>query len=140
MTEVFPSPADAKETEKKQRIEEIIALARELHERGEVFSFSGVDPESYFSMREAEEEFPGYTTPINELTQRFQTEGVKVVLGAHPESGNVFILPAESNDIEMDSIAPKQLQISEGMDGALRELITKSRSFAEFMKAYKVSL
>jgi len=74
-------------------------------------------------MRASEEEFPGYTTPIDELIERFEKEGMKVVLGKHPESGNVFILPAGSEDIEQDSIAPRQLQISDGMDERLKNLV-----------------
>lgn len=133
--EVFPSPADIKKVEQERRVGEIIALARELNEKREVFPFSGLDPVEYGKMKETDEEFPGFTTPIDELLERFKIEGIKVVLGKNPESGNVFILPALSDDIEMDSIAPKQLQIVEDMSGTLRELISQSRSLVEFIRS-----
>jgi len=103
--------------------EKYIQLARGLFESHEHFPFSGIDPDEYSKMRASEEEFPGYTTPIDELIERFEKEGMKVVLGKHPESGNVFILPAGSEDIEQDSIAPRQLQISDGMDERLKNLV-----------------
>lgn len=105
----------------------IIALAKELFERKEHFPFPGIDPESYSKIKADQDEFPGYSTPIDELMERFQHEGIKVVLGAHPESGNVFILPAESNDIENDSIFPRHLQLSDTMDVALKNLIMMNK-------------
>ncbi len=119
MSEGIPTRSE-KEPTKKERI---IALAAELFESGEVFPFAGVDAESYSRMKTSEEEDPGYTTPIDEIIERFKDEGMKVVLGKNPQSGNVFVLPAQSSDIEMDSISPKQLQLSEGMNEKLRELI-----------------
>jgi hypothetical protein len=133
--EEFLDPVAIKKVEQERRVVEIVALARELNEKGEVFPFFGLDPVEYGKMKETDEEFPGFTTPIDELLRRFEAEGIKVVLGKNPESGNVYILPALSNDIEMDSIAPKQLQIGENMSGTLRELISQSRSFVEFIRA-----
>jgi len=46
-----------------------------------------------------------------------------VMLGKNPESGNVYILPRNSDNIEMDSISPRQLQLIEEMDERLKELI-----------------
>ncbi|MDD2657226.1 MAG: hypothetical protein PHD04_01015 [Candidatus Pacebacteria bacterium] len=105
------------------RKEKIIALAVELFQSGEIFPFAGVDAESYSRMKAAEEEDPGYTTPVDEIIERFKNEGMKVVLGKNPQSGNVFVLPAQSSNIEMDSISPGQLQLSEEMNEKLRELI-----------------
>ena len=82
-----------------------VILAKELGESHEVFPFPGVNSEAYLGMKDDEEKFPGYTTPIDELVKRFENEGMKVVLGKHPDSGNVFILPSQSNDIENDSIS-----------------------------------
>ena len=95
----------------------------ELYKSGEIFPFSGIDAESYSKMKAGEEEDPGYTTPIDEIIERFKSEGMKVVLGKNPQSGNVFVLPAQSDHIEMDSISPKQLQLNEGMNEKLRGLI-----------------
>lgn len=119
MSECIPTRSEKEPTRK----EKIIALAAELHESGEVFPFAGIDPESYSKMKADEEEYPGYTTPIDEIVERLKSEGMKVVLGKNPQSGNVFVLPAQSSDIEMDSISPRQLQLSEGMNKKLLELV-----------------
>ncbi|MBU6491046.1 hypothetical protein KGQ25_02760 [Patescibacteria group bacterium] len=105
------------------REEKIISLAAELFESKSIFSFSGIDPESYLKMKATEKEYPGYTTPTDEIIERLKNEGMKVVLGKDPQSGNVYILPAGSTNIEMDSISPKQLHLSEEMDEKLKELI-----------------
>jgi hypothetical protein len=119
MSESIPTHSEKEPTRK----EKIILLAAELFESNEIFSFSGIEPESYSKMKAGEEEDPGYTTPIDEIIERFKSEGMKVVLGKNPQSGNVYILPAESTNIEMDSISPRQLQINEGMNEKLRKLI-----------------
>ena len=125
MVENFPNKNNKKE--KEERIIEIVILAKELGESHEVFPFPGVNSEAYLGMKDDEEKFPGYTTPIDELVKRFENEGMKVVLGKHPDSGNVFILPSQSNDIENDSISPKQLQISKTMNDKLKKLILLNR-------------
>lgn len=124
MSEGSPTRSEKEPTKK----EKIIALGKELYESQEVFSFSGIDPEAYSKMKADEEEYPGYTTPIDELLESFKDKGVMVMLGKNPESGNVFILPRNSDNIEMDSISPRQLQISEGMNEKLKELIELMRS------------
>ena len=74
-------------------------------------------------MKKTDDEFPGYTTPTDEIIERCKKEGIKVVLGKYSESGSVFILPASSNDIEMDSISPNQLAIDAVKNEHLAELI-----------------
>lgn len=105
------------------RKEKIISLAVELSENNEIIPFSGVAPEAYSKMKEDEGEFPGYTTPIDDLIERFKNEGMKIVLGKNPQSGNVYVLPAGSTNIEMDSISPRQLQLTNEMGEKLKELI-----------------
>ena len=124
MSEGIPTHSEKEPTRK----EKIIALAAELFESNEVFPFVGIDSESYSRMKAGEEEDPGYTTPVDEIIERLKNEGMKVVLGKNPQSGNVFVLPAQSDNIEMDSISPKQFQLSEGMNEKLRELILLIRS------------
>lgn len=104
-----------------------LALAEKLQQKQEGFSFSGIDPDSYSKIKADEEKYPGYTTPIDELILRFQTQGIKVALGKNPKSGNVFILPLDSNDIESDSIAPRQLKITADMDEELMKLVMNDR-------------
>lgn len=123
MSEGFPTRSEKEPTKK----EKIIALAIEIIESHEVFPFSGLDSGAYAKIKSDEEESPGYATPIDELVKRFEDEGMKIVLGKNPESGNVFILPLLSDDIENDSFFPKHLQIGEGMNEKLKELILLSR-------------
>jgi hypothetical protein len=124
MSETFRSNSEKVLT----REQKIMSLAVELYYVSrEIFPFSGVDPESYVKMKASDEEYPGFTTPTDEIIERLKNEGMKVVLGKNPESGNVYILPAGSDDIEMDSISPKQLQISDGMNEKLAQLIELMR-------------
>jgi len=116
--------AKAKEQQKK----DYISLAKELSEIHEGFPFPGIDPGSYSNLKSIEEEFPEYTGPgyptvIDELVEKFQAQGMKVVLGDHPEGGEVFILPLNSGDIEKDSLFPRQLKTTEDMNDALKKLI-----------------
>lgn len=101
----------------------IISLTKELAERGEIFPFYGIDQKVYSSMKADEAEYPGITTPIDELIGRFQNEGMKVVIGKHPESANIFILPAKSDDIENDMVFAKNFLINETMPDNLKKLI-----------------
>ena len=98
-------------------------LVEKINESNESLPFPGIHPEIYSRMKKDEDEFPGYTTPIDEIIERCKREGIKVVTGKHPESGNIFVLPIGSTDIEMDSIAPCQLVIDTVENEHLIELI-----------------
>ena len=106
----------------------MIALAKELSEIRDGFPFSGIEPENYLRLKADDEESEGRCTSIDELIQKFEKEGIKVVFGNDPESGNVFIVPIQSDDIESDGIFPKHLRIDESTDSRLKELILASRS------------
>ena len=129
MSEGPPKPP-APEVESETRAEttskeRYIALAKEVIAKGERYSFPGIDPEAYARMKADDEEYPGYTTPIDELIARCRQEGVKVALSRyHPESGNVYILPAGSENIGQDSIylQPMQLLLDGPMHTDLKEL------------------
>ena len=126
MNEKFPrNNLENRENTENTLRQEKISLAHELAESRESFPFPGINPDSYEGMKAAEEEFPGYSIPIDELMKRFQDEGIKVVLGKNPDSGNVFILPQGSDDIENDSIFPRQLLTTEDMDERLSNLSLK---------------
>jgi hypothetical protein len=118
MSESFPKRIENIKTVEKEKL---IALAIEVSENNEIFPFPGIDPEAYKEIKKDED--PDYHTPIDELVERFKNEGVKVVLTKHSQSGNVLILPAQSDDIVYDSLFPRHLQISESMNDSLRELI-----------------
>ncbi len=124
MTEGPPKPESPESLEALRA--EYLELARELSESKETFPFPGIDPEIYPKIKVAEAEFPGYSTPIDELIVRFEKEGMNVVLGK-PQSLRVYILPASSNDIEQDAIAPRQLEINDQMDEKLKKLIKMGR-------------
>ncbi len=119
MSEGNPTQSEKEPTRK----EKIISLAKELFESQGTFPFLGIDPEGYLEMKAGDEDAPGYTTPTDEIIGRMKNEGMKIVLGKNPQSGNVYVLPAQSTDIEMDSMSPKRLQISEGMNEKLKELV-----------------
>jgi len=107
--------------EKKMRIEKRNILAKELIENQEIFTFSGINQEAYLRMKNEEEELGIYATPIDESITRFEKEGIKVVLGKNPESGNIFILPSQSDDIENDSILIGKLEDNEELDGKIKK-------------------
>jgi hypothetical protein len=134
MTEDFPQRVESAPDPKEQRKAEIIGLARELSAGNESFSWPGIDPDTHAEIKAGDEQYPGYTTPIDELVERFKAEGVKVVLGKYADSGNVFVLPAGSNDIEQDSISPKLLVASRVIDGRLKKLIVRAQEWAEFVR------
>jgi hypothetical protein len=127
MNEGPPKTASHTSESVETRKEYLVALAKELHESHEIFPFPGLEPGSYTSLKASDEEFPGYSTPIDDLIERFEKEGMKVVLGEHPESGNVFILPAQSDDIENDMVFPKHFQTGGVVSEKLRRLIEQSK-------------
>ncbi len=125
MSEGLPNKVESPVTEREQRINSVIALIREIAESHESLPFPGIAPEAYAKIKTTEQEFPGYGTSIDDLIKRFETEGMKIVTGKNPRSGNVYVLPAQSNNIETDSISPRQLKIDEATNEKLRELILR---------------
>ncbi|MEX0919050.1 MAG: hypothetical protein WDZ85_03785 [Candidatus Paceibacterota bacterium] len=120
--ESFPNPSP--EQEKERRKQEYILLVEKLMaENQENFPFPGIDPNSYEIIKAEQEELPGYGTPIDELITRFQAEGLKIVFGKYPESGNVFVLPQGSDDIVNDSLFPRHLDSTGDIDLDLKKLI-----------------
>ncbi len=117
------SPENAREKKKK----EYIALARELSEVFEGFPFPGLEPESYLELKATAEEFPEYSAQIDELAERFRVQGMKVVFSKDPESGDVFVIPLNSSDMEMDNLFPRHLKVAENMDPRLKKLILMNK-------------
>jgi len=124
--------------ERERAREAYVARAKEFCEKQVVFEFPGIEPDVLSKLmaeedelRNANLEIPLEITPIKDLMERFGKEGIKVVLGTDPDSGNVFIVPAKSEvkDIEANSIFPRQLRIAAGMDEKLAGLIRASREF-----------
>jgi hypothetical protein len=133
MSEGQPNPSEEKlrrEREKASVKERIIALAKEINAEGRLH-FPGIGPEAYAKLKAADEEDPGYMTPVDVTAERMRFWGMKVALGKYPESGNVYIMPHEpyaDEKIETDGcIRPKHLDINGVTDEKLIELIRLSR-------------
>lgn len=109
--------------EKETALRRELELANELRESREPFPFPGVNSDFYAKTKEDQRDYPGFSTPIDELLERFSREGFKIVMGKNPHTGNIFILPAESNDLVNDSLFPRHLKIDTATDEKLRELI-----------------
>lgn len=127
MMERPPNIVDSGNEKIKHR-EEFLALAKELSENKEGFPFHGVNPESYLKIKATDDAFPGYATPIDQLIEKFSHEGMKVVLSETPSNREVYILPAQSNNIGEDSISPKDIEVGVVQSDELKKLISLSRS------------
>ncbi|MEK7539123.1 MAG: hypothetical protein AAB595_00560 [Patescibacteria group bacterium] len=119
----FDQPSHSPEETREQKKAKYIILARELNEVREGFPFPGINEESYDRLKEVAEKYPDYTAPIDEIIERCKAQGIKVVLGKNPNSGNVFIMPFGSDNIEMDNLFPRHLKIIAEMDEKLKKLI-----------------
>jgi hypothetical protein len=129
MSEVPTNPTEeGPDAGRAEKIAELVALAKELSESQETFPFPGIESVAYEKLKEVDAAFPGFATPIDDLLERFKNEGIKVALGPHPENGSVFILPAQSNDIDSDSILPRHLKWDEAMDERLERLVLVAKS------------
>lgn len=127
MTELQPqNPRE--EEDPKDISERYIFLAEKLSAKKECFPFPGIDEEAYVQLVEVDKKYPGLTTPTDKIIKKMEAEGIKVSLGKHKNSGNVFILPFLSDDIENNSLAPNQLEIDEVKDDLLKELILINRN------------
>lgn len=111
------------EMTRAERVAKILELVEKINESGETLPFPGIHPDAYVKMKQTDTDYPGYTTPTDEIIERCTAEGIKIVFGDDPNSGNVFVLPADSDNIGMDSIAPHQLAIELVTNEHLRELI-----------------
>jgi len=113
---------------REQRNAEIFLLAAELSRNPVPFIFTGIDPEAYLRIKKDDLEYPGITTPIEEIIFKCEKEGIKVVFGKNPDSSNFFIIPALSTDIERDSIVPKTLSVNPKMVEKLQKLVLLDRA------------
>jgi len=104
---------------------EKIEVARGLVTRSEsmeVFKFPGIKHADYVQMKRDWEEEPEYAVDIDRLLKRFFEEGIKIVFSNDPTSGNIFIMPAKSVDIQSDSLLPRMLSHDDIEDYGLRLL------------------
>lgn len=113
----------AAEKMKLERVGRILWLVEKINESGEIIPFPGINPEAYSNMKKDEDEFPDFSTPIDEIIERCEKEGVRIVLGKNPESGNFWVVPADSTEYLMDCIPPHVLVLETIGNEHLKELI-----------------
>ena len=110
---------------KAQRIEKGLALVEKLNAL--TLPFPGIPTGIMSDLVLSEEEYPGYTKPISEKFEKFIANGIKIVTGNHPRSGNIFVLPANmptnAANIEDYSILVQQLDSTNVENPDLKELI-----------------
>ena len=110
---------------KFRKMREAYYQALELVESEKVFSFEGIESGIEKTMIEDEEYAPGYSITVEEFKRRCTEEGVKVSLGDNPQSGNIRVIPAGSNDPAFDGIFARNLAFSSDED--LNKLIELDR-------------
>lgn len=111
--------------------ERFISLASELAESQESFSFPGITAEAYARFKQDEEEISGYTdfaTPIDALIEKFQKEGMRVIVGA--DDRNVFLVPAHSPDTDIDANTIKLRTLTDATeDPRMSALVTAEKNW-----------
>ena len=120
MKENIPMPSG--ESEEEIKLKRVKELAIELSESMETFPFPGINQESYDRLKTEEEEFPGFATPIDELNEKFNQNGIQIVLGKTISSGNIMVLPSNSDDLD-DNLRLKHLNKNNISDTKLLELL-----------------
>lgn len=103
------------------------ALAEVLAAERRVMAWPGIDPESYRIQKREEEEFPGFVTPIDEIIERCEQEGIRVYMVNNPRNLDVYIIPAGSSDPQQDSLLPRHLAPDPLMDESLAEIVELSK-------------
>ena len=127
-----PNPEQAKaerraieDAERKVRAEQTIALVEKLQELGEALPFPGMDATILAAKRAEEKADPDillYANAIDDILQRCQEQGIKIELTGSRNSGNVMVLPKQSND-PADNLRLQDLKLAAVTDPDLRTLI-----------------
>ncbi len=121
--ETLMIPEGSREKIKSQYLE----AGTKLSESAELFPFPGITPEAYRRLKQDEEEYPGYATPIDDFIARCSAEGMKVVVSGREGNQDVFIHPAMSTD-ELDYVSPRHLVLEGIQNSDLRQLVTTHRA------------
>lgn len=113
------------ESKKEKREKDIKRIQEKVEQLDqESLDFPGINQKTHKAFKEIDKKYPGYTSPIDKLLERFSLEGMKIILGKYPDSGNVFVLPCDSHNIERDSIPFLKLSDSNNKNiEELREMI-----------------
>ena len=106
-----------------EKIQHIQELIKRISESPAPLPLTALNQDVYKRIKEGEADLPPFITPIDDILDRCKSEGIKVVLGKNPNSGNFFILPAGSNDIEGDSFQHGLLSAVDVENQALKDLL-----------------
>jgi len=112
---------DSREAMHQREVERLLEQAIEMT-RHEIFPFTSIKQEFYDKMRAADDECPGYSTPIVEIKKRMEDEGMKISLGKNPGSGNIFVMPGKSDDFENDSIELRAIELNTVLSEKVEEI------------------
>lgn len=124
-----PEEVSNKEQEKAKeaRVLQIRELVEKLAKEHEVLPYFPMNTEAYNNTKKDEKDHPEilhFMSPIDDKLKRMQEQGIKIVLSdKNPQSGNVFVLPAESTDILADSIVLKFIDFDDTIPETLKELL-----------------
>ncbi|MDB4984727.1 MAG: hypothetical protein JWM20_906 [Patescibacteria group bacterium] len=124
-----------KERKEKLRLE-ITSFAAEIIASGETFPFPGLDNETYVKWKESEEFIPSEFafTSIDEILEKFKTEGMKLSLGdVYPadakHNGAVYVLPVSSTSVKEDGLLLKKIIIDGSADPRIKNLFSKVEEY-----------
>lgn len=123
---------------KGELMEALLIHAVELSQFKESLSFPGINPIAYEDIKMAQSEFPGYSTPIDDLIARFKAEGMKVVLDKEGSGLNAMVVPWGSTDYDSDSVMFRNLQVYGMVDVRLKSLITSMSEYKKLADSEKV--
>lgn len=107
--------------------EEYLRLAGELSQHEGGFKFPGINADDYSELRTTEDPTGNGPTPIDVLLERFEKEGMKIVVRKNSLGESVYVLPLESNTIEADALLPSYLKDTPDTDPEIRSLIAASK-------------
>lgn len=98
-----------------------VELAKELMENNEELDFPGLNIESYNTLKSEEKEYLGFATSIDEIIIKCEDQGLKIEMGSNLDGSNMFLLPADSNNLD-DSLRFKHLNLDSISNGTFKKL------------------
>ncbi len=135
MLENEPTPENNIEgLDKEPTKEELFGMAQELCNIKEPLPFNGINQYFYNELKaqynpELREEYPDFAPEdIDVLITRFQNEGIKIVSGGDPKTGELFVLPFSSNNIRQHSIRISNLNVVDDMNDLLKTVISNHKT------------
>ena len=126
--------AEAAKEAKERKLADLLELSIEVSERKEAFPFSGLDPEEYAKIKATDEEYPGFSTPVDEMIAKFEEQGMRLALSTFDsQKGNAYIIPGDmeptQKNIEDWGLKPENFEITNDMDESLKKLIEVAKDY-----------